>query len=206
MGFFDSLKKAFEIAEDLVKPSEQNVNASVKAANTADNGILASGSTPAKPSVKRETTFFGGDEGDDEFSVSFMLSGDFVEFNSHCELDPAFLYEPNSSEDYTEYKEGVPKIFIGPINSVYDAAIRFEEDGAPVGTDFESIGNGTFLFKAMFDYCGDAMYAYVFAAGTTQEHNVLALTYDRKFEGTVLEKKLKAALDEAASTYSEIKQ
>ncbi len=205
-AFFDSLKKIFDTVDDLTKSSEQNVSDPTKAANTANDNILATENVPAKPSVKRETIFFGGEEGDDEFSVSFMLSGDFIEFNSHCELDPAFQYEPDNNEDYTEYKENLPQIFIGPVNSVYDAAEQFEANGAPVGDNFESIGNGTFLFKSTFDYHGDAMYAYAFASGTTQKYNALALTYNRKFIGTPLERKLKAALDEAAATYSEIKQ
>lgn len=49
------------------------------------------------------------------------------------------------------------------------------------------------------------MCAYVFAPGTTQEYNVLALTYNHDNKGTPLEKKLIAALDEAAMSYKETK-
>ena len=206
MGFLDSLKKIFDTVEDIANSAEKSISAPAGTANTVNDNILSTGNTPAKASVKRETTFFGGEEGDDEFSVSFMLSGDFIEFDSHCELDPAFQYEPLNKEDYTEHKEGLPKVFIGPLNSVYEAAVRYNESGAPSGEDFESISNGTFLFKEMFDYFGDAIYTYVFSAVTTQENNAFALTYDRKFIGTPLERKLKAALDEAAATYCEIKQ
>ncbi len=199
MGLFDSLKKILETAENVAK----TVASEAAAPETSDSGLYPD--APAKPSVKRTTTFFGGPEGDDAFDVSFMLSGDFIEFNSHCELDPAYQYEPDNDEDYTEYKEGLPSIFFGPFDPAYTAAQKYEASRALPNADCETVENDAFFYKGMFDYYGQAMYAYVFAAGTPMEYQVLALTYDRKCVGTPLEQKLKAALDEAAATYTETK-
>lgn len=221
MGFFDSLKKIVNAAETVSKQlNTSTVSSSSNNTSTASSdahvkktlqSVLDSGSIPAKPSVKRETTTFGGEDANDEFNVSFMLSGDFIGFDSHCELDPSFQYEPDSSEDFTEYDERFPVIAIGPDiasgNQVYNAAEKYLKEGALSGRGFEKIDNGTFLFKTKFDYpnFGLLLYAYVFSDKTVWGHQMLGLQYSADIEGTALEKKLIAALDEAASTYTETK-
>ena len=71
--------------------------------------LLTSGISLAKPSVLCKASF-GVD-------FTFMLSGDFVEFNSHAaEADPSYLYEPDyvlsegHPEPFTEFKPQVPYI------------------------------------------------------------------------------------------------
>lgn len=220
MGFLDSLKKIVNAAEVVSKqlntstassaPKPTPVPSAASAKKTPQS-VLDSGNIPAKPSVKRETTTFGGEDANDEFKASFMLSGDFIEFESHCELDPSFQYEPGSSEEYTEYDERLPIIAIGPDvasgNLVYDSAEKYLKEGASCGRGFEKIDNGTFLFKTKFDYpkFGLLLYAYVFSDKTLWGHQMLGLQYSADIEGTPLEKKLIAALDEAASTYTETK-
>lgn len=213
MGFFDSLKKIFDTVEEISKTASASDNKAAaapktapaaKPANKTPGNILNSGDIPAKPSVQRKTSFFGGETGDDKFDVTFMLSGDFIEFNSHCELDPAFQYEPDNNEDYTEYKQHYSCIFFGEPDEIYDAVEEYREKGT-VGRDFRKIENGTYLFAATVDYCGDNLRIYAFSGNTAKgEHSAVALQYCKDLEGTALEKKLIAALDEAAETYSEV--
>lgn len=222
MGFFDSLKKLVDTAEAVSKqlnsssaPSAAPKKAEPAVSNVSvkktPQSVLDSGNISAKPSVKRETTAFGGEDANDEFKASFMLSGDFIEFESHCELDPSFQYEPDSSKEYTEYDERLPIIAIGPDiapgSMVYDSAEKYLKEGAACGRDFEKIDNGTFLFRTKFDYpkFGMILYAYVFSDKTLWGHQMIGLQYNADIEGTLLESKLKAALDEAASTYTETK-
>lgn len=212
MGFFDSLKKLVDTAEAVSKQlnSSQTSAAAPKKAEPAASGvpvkktpqnIIDSGNIAAKPSVKRETTTFGGEDANDEINVSFMLSGDFIEFDSHCEMMPSFQYEPYNNESYTEYLESYPKIFIGPYDDVYDAV----ENNRPIGTGYEKLDNKYFAFKTKLNYYGEHLYCYAFRDGTAREREMFGLTYNKDIEGTPLEKKLMAALDEAASTYTETK-
>lgn len=219
MGLFDSLKKVIGDVNEVKskiesisaaassqssasKPVSQKRAAPVSPAKTTDRKIIESGSQPAKMSVLRKTSFLGGENGD-EYNVSFMLSGDFIEFESNCEFDPSFQYEPYSDADYTEYDESLPSIFIGPNNTVYNAAENYIKNGSSVGRDFNKIDSKYFLFRTKLEYFGQVLYAYAFASGTTQEYNMLGLTYNHDIEGTPLERKLISALDEAAETYKE---
>lgn len=204
MGFLDSLKKIFDAAESAGKKINDSVlsSAAPKRPETAVSGapvkkipqdILDSGNVPAKKSVLIEDEY-----GDKKYT--FRLSGDFIEFNSHCELDPSYQYEPYSSEDYTGYLENHPAIFIGPYDDVYYAV----ENGQPVGKEYEKLDNKYFAFKTKLPYYGELLYCYGFRDGTAREREAFGLTYNKDIEGTPLEKKLMAALDEAASTYTEI--
>ena len=226
MGFLDALKKfagavakeAGEIAKEAGQAvSENKSGASATQQNTAKDssaqtkktpsGIISSGNNPAKPSVERKTEFFGGETGDDMFDVRFMLSGDFVEFNSHCEVEPAYQYEPDSTamenDLYTGYESNLPHIGIGPCDEIYDAVEEFEETGELPDGDFEKCDSEYFAFRCSFDNYGDKYYAYAFRSGTTREKEMLSVDYLPDVVGTSLEKKLKAILDEVASTYSE---
>lgn len=219
MGLFDSLKKVIGDVNEVKskiesisaaassqnpasKPVSQKQAAPVSPVKTAGIKIIESASQPAKTSVLRKTTFFGG-ENSDEFDVSFMLSGDFIEFDSHCEFDPSFQYEPNSNDNFTEYDENLPSIFIGPNDTVYNAAKNYIKNGLSIGRDFKKVDSKYFLFRTKLEYFGQVLYAYAFASGTTQEYNMLGLKYNHDIEGTPLEIKLIAALDEAAETYNE---
>ncbi len=223
MGFLDSIKKlagaaAKEIGE-AAKEAAKSVNenkSEASAQNTVKPSaaetkktpaeIIASGNNHAKASIERKTESFGGETGDDMFDVKFMLSGDFIEFNSHCEVMPAYQYEPNSTiEDdlYTGYESNLPHIGIGPCDEIYDAVEAFEETGELPEGDYEKCDSEYFAFRCSFDNYGDKYYAYAFRSGTTREKEMLSVDYLPDIVGTPLEKKLKAALDEAASTYSE---
>lgn len=61
-----------------------------------------------------------------------------------------------------------------------------------------------FAFKTKLPYYGKLLYCYGFRDGTAREREAFGLTYNKDIEGTPLEKKLIAALDDAASTYTEI--
>lgn len=217
MGFFDALKKiagaaAKEIGEavtDAIENSDNSKTNNNTTANTPSNStpadILASGNTPAKPSIERTAEFFGGETGDDMFEVKFMLSGDFIEFDSKCELCPSYQYEPCNSEDYIEYKKGYPCIFFGDPKVICNAVREYHNNGT-VGRDFNKIENDTYLFAATVDYCGDNLRFYAFSGNTVNgECFAIALQYGKDLEGTALERKLIAALDEAAASYKENK-
>ncbi len=206
MGFFDSLKKIINAAETVSKqlnsasasaaPAPKKTEpavSSVSAKKTPQN-ILDSGNVPAKQSVLIEDEY-----GDKKYT--FRLSADFIEFNSHCEMSPSYQYEPYSSEAYTEFLQNYPNIFIGPHDDVYYAV----ENGQPIGKEYEKLDNKYFAFKTKLPYYGELLYCYGFRDGTAREREAFGLTYNKDIEGTPLEKKLIAALDEAASTYTETK-
>lgn len=150
--------------------------------------IIATGNIPAKKAVLFE----------DEFSrdkkYSFSLSGDFIEFNSHCEFMPSFQYEPYNNESYTEYIENYPKIFICPERSVYNASVVEQ---------YEKLDNKYFEFRTNLIYYGEILYFYGFHKGTAREGEIFGVTYSQDIEGTPLEKKLTAILDEAVASYTE---
>lgn len=226
MGFFDTLKKIAGVAAkeigEAAKEAAQSVNENKSGASAQNNAkpvaaqtkktpaeTIASGNNPAKASFQVKTEFFGGETGDDMFDVRFMLSRDFVEFNSHCEVMPAYQYEPDSTaaenDLYTGYESNLPHIGIGPDNDIYDAVEEFEKSGVLPSGDYEKCDSEYFAFRCSFDAHGSKYYAYAFKSGTTREKEMLSLDYLPDVCGTALEKKLKAALDEAASTYSEVK-
>lgn len=206
MGLFDSLKKIIDVAETVSKqlnassqnaPSEASPNhtrpaASSTPAQKTPQSILDSGSIPAKESVLIEDEYA-------DINYSFRLSGDFIEFDSHCELSPSYQYEPYSNEDFTDYSGVYPNIAIGPNDDIYSAV----ESGKPIGEGYEKLDNQFFSFRTRLPYFGKILYCYAFSDGTAREREALGLTYSRDIVGTPLEKKLIAALDEAASTYTE---
>ncbi len=206
MGFFDSLKKIINTAETVSKqlnsssqaappasaPKNTKPAPSAAPAQKTPQNILDSGSIPAKESVLIEKEYA-------DKNYTFRLSGDFIEFDSHCELDPSYQYEPYSNEDFTEYSNIYPDISIGPYDDVYNAVAS----GNPVGKGYVKLDNKYFAFKTRLDYFGKNLYCYGFRDGTAREREAFGLTCNKDIEGTPLEKKLIAALDEAASTYTE---
>lgn len=215
MGFFDAMKKIIQSAEQVKTQAEQikthmdaaSGNAQPKpkpqpvitSGRKTPDALLSSGSVPAKPAIRRKTSAY---QDDTEYDVSFCLSGDFIEFNSHCEFDPSYQYEPDNTEDYTEFNENYPSIFISP--DTEDAVEHYRHYGT-VGADLEKLDNEMFLFKARFTYFGQVMWLYAFSEHSAMNGDVLALLYHPDVVGTPLEKKLIAALDEAAATYTETK-
>lgn len=158
--------------------------------------IIATGSIPPKPYFTVEEEY-----GDKKYS--FELSRDFIAFNSHCEFDPSYQYEPLSSEEYTEYDDKLPVISIGPNDDIYEAAESFEENGTASGLNTAACDNPCFLFSTRFEEYGKKYYAYAFAGGTAREYEMLCVQYTPNIAETALETKLTAALDHAAATYKE---
>ena len=104
---------------------------------------------------------------------------------------------------------GMPYYIGNLINNIDDLIVRtveeFEENGTLPNENYEKCDSDYFAFKCSFDAYGLKYYAYAFKSGTTREKEMLSLNYLPDICGTELEKKLKAALDEIASTYSETK-
>lgn len=203
MGLFDSIKKIMDAAEKITElASESKPSAAAPKTDASGKGASGEpdpfGNPPAKAPVLVKQEY--GDK-----SYSFQLSKDFIEFNSHCEMDPAYQYEPYSNEPYTEYKSNVPQIFIGPYDEIYHAVEIFLKNGAPYGRDFEKLESKYFLFRCRTDYFGQILYCYAFSDGTAREREIFGLTYNRNIQGTALEKKLTAILDDAAMSYQEEK-
>ena len=201
MSFLDKLAKAAKAVERIVESSSavsgtRTSQSAPKAAESAPkNTLLESASVPPKPDFKAESSF-----GDKEFS--FELSGDFIEFNSHCEMEPSYQYEPYSTDDYTEYDGKLPVIAIGPNNTIFNAAVSYE-GGGPLPSGAKSCESPSFLFSMQFSEHNKKIYAYAFSGGTARAHEMLFLEYDPSIVGTALEKKLFAILDHAAETYME---
>lgn len=220
MGFLDYLKKIVDTTESMKKQTykisgengaEKKLQQPIKKASapvssskkSTSGSIIESGSVPPKLSVLRRSSCFNGDF---KYEMSFMLSGDFIEFNSHCEIDPSYQYEPYSDDNYTEYDGRLPNIGIGPSDQVYDAVDKFLKNGEQTGRCFEEVENKNFLFKTKLEYFGDILYAYAFSDETSWDHDMLGLVYNSDIENTPLEKKLISALDEAAMTYKETRK
>ena len=171
--------------------------------------ITEAESTPAPDVNLEQETIFVRPAYERDFSyadreIYFYLSGDFLEFNSHCELDPSYIYEPDNPAKSTGYKEGVPIIWFGSTNEVYDAVESYLTNGT-AGKNFEKLENEFFLFAATVDYARDNLRIYAFRDNTAYGlHFALALQYPKQLEGTELESKLLEILNEAATTYDEI--
>ncbi|MGN0587521.1 MAG: hypothetical protein ACI4JF_09570 [Oscillospiraceae bacterium] len=201
MSFFDKLEKAAKAVEKIVESSgalseaRSAFSAPRPAESAPKDPILESASVPPKPDFKAESSF-----GDKVFS--FELSGDFIEFNSHCEMEPSYQYEPYSTENYTEYDGKLPVIAIGPNDTVFNEAVSYE-GGGPLPSGAKSCESPSFLFSMQFSEHNKKIYAYAFSGGTARAHEMLFLEYDPSVAGTALEKKLFSILDRAAETYIE---
>lgn len=219
MGFFDAMKKIIGDAQQLKSqldsmsdtsaaktqhPAQKPIRPAAApdtAARKTDAALLETGHVPAKPSVRRNDYGYRDDK---DYDISFLLSGDFIEFNSHCEDDPAFLYEPQNNEEYTCYQDNHPYICFSANDAVYYAIEAYHKTGTG-GNDFTKIENGTFLFKARTEHFGNVLWMYAFSAQSAREGEAICLEYAPDIVGTPLEQKLIAALDEAAMTYTETK-
>lgn len=200
MSIFDNLRSWFESPPAPEQKPKVHEPVDMKPQQQMDESVLqkllASGNFPAKSSVLRECSF-GAD-------FTFMLSGDFIEFNSHSEMDPSYQYEPDNNDEFTGYKPDHPVIAFGPCDELYDAVDAYLENGERCGKDFREVNDGNFLFCTKLNYYDQLLYAYAFANETTWDHQMLGLMYPPALEGTPLEQKLLAALDEAARTYREV--
>ncbi len=222
MGLFQFLGKIMDHADDLktltenVKKMQENASqasvqkqnepnhpvAEKQTGNRTPKDILQSASSPAKPSVRKEETFY---DGDNEAVMQFMLSGDFVAFNSHAEPVATHQYEPFSNEAFTDYDGTLPCFMLSCEDVVYRAVEEFKKHGT-VGTKCQPAGAGKMLFRAKLPYYDQVMVMYGFERGTSLQNFGMCMVYHHDVEGTPLEEKLLAALEEAAATYTEIKK
>lgn len=185
------------------KPSEDKYAVSDK--------LIASASNAAKPPRLQSDTFFDTDENgnDVEYEFSFMLSGDFLQFESHAmEVDYSAVYEPYSEEEYGDYDIGKPVFMIvnAAEKDIYDMIDTYKHEGTPQNAySFERVGNlgSKIYFKATVDYHGEILYFYALDRGSMWENCYIGVSYGKNAAGTALEKKLKACLDETVATYKE---
>ncbi|MGN0696998.1 MAG: hypothetical protein ACI4J5_09565 [Oscillospiraceae bacterium] len=97
-GISDLLDKAEEIKRQTL--SGQSQHAPQNAAPKASAPVK-----PPKPARLVKDTYYDDDENDNEITVeySFMLSGDFLPFESHAgEIDYSAVYEPDVDDEYGE--------------------------------------------------------------------------------------------------------
>ncbi len=194
MDFFDKIKK-------IIENHTSDNSSTVEEAHTSDsvsteNDILSTGNTPFKPYFTVEDEY--GDS-----CYSFELPRDFIEFNSHTEFMPSYIYDPFCTEEFTGYKENTPIIAIGPYDTIYDAIESYKETGTVSELEITVCENPCFLFSTKFEEYGEIIYAYAFADGSARESEMLCLQYPLNIVGTELEVKLMSALDHAAATYKE---
>lgn len=169
--------------------------------------ILMSGNIPAKPSVPVEKITVGGAKCK-EYRMSYMLSQDFVEYDSRSKLVPAYQYEPDyrftGGNAFTESKEGYPKLAFGPVAEVYMGVEKFLKHRTKFGKAFRVSDNRNFLFSTKIDFNGGILYLYAFSEKTIWSHEMIGVLYHPDVQGTTLERKLMAALDEVVRTYQEV--
>lgn len=160
--------------------------------------ILKSASVPARASVRRKEIFY--DAENHEYSVEFMLSGDFIAFNSHAEPEMCHQYEPFSDDDFTEYDSRLPYLMLA---GEEDCILEIPEEAKiPV-----HIGKAVYQAKIAY-YDEQIMTFYAFEENTVISQIGLAgmaMVYNKDTENTPLETKLLSALEEAVRTYKEIK-
>ncbi len=235
MGFLDKvLKGAVNAIEDAVEKNSGSGsglsdlwNQAVEMKDKALNGSARSGSDSgtvqkpenpaydnppaAKPPVEAKEIFY--DE-DDEMEFSFMLSGDFVYFNSGAgEIDYAAAYAPdfNPETDDDPYEAGRPCFLVvsGAENEVYNMIENFKQGKEPTEAMLflrvTDLGEKVY-FKAKMKLRGQILYYYALDRGTIWKNNYIGMTYAPEIMGTALEKKLMVAVDEAVRTYKEVKK
>ncbi|MGN0664939.1 MAG: hypothetical protein ACI4KF_00280 [Huintestinicola sp.] len=199
MGFLDKLLNAFKKQDNSLSAEINEAVPSEKDAPSegqTPTEIIASGNEAPKPYFTVEQEF-----GDKKYS--FELSHDFIEFNSHSEADPAFQYEPYNDEEFTEYDGRLPELYICPDDDIYDACEFSESGEGSTDLTLSPCSQKSFLFSTEFEKYGLIYYAYGFDSGSARETEMLCVSYSPDVKGTALERKLRAALDHAAETYTE---
>lgn len=139
---------------------------------------------------------------DDKFLISFDVDASFRQAKSHAaEVNMLCTYSPES-----EYGSEGDDTYIALINDdrVYDAGEEYKEKGSVSGTSDLVPLTGRFHFRAKMEYYKDIMYFYSFdGCGGDWENTGLCVVYPREYSGTVSEKRLMKALDDAAASYRE---
>ncbi len=126
-----------------------------------------------------------------------------MEFNSHAEPEACHQYEPYLEADFTGYDPKLPTFMLSNEDMVWNAVETFKKTGT-VGTDCRPVNAGKMLFRTKIPYYDQVMTFYGFDRGNSWEYFGMCMVYNRDVEGTPLEAKLLAALDEAAASYREM--
>lgn len=231
MGFFDKLK-SFVSSGELDKITDavgktvntilsEQATAHSSSANTvqahsqtrpqtptAPQNVTTQPVSPAKPSRKITDTFYDGDDAEITIEYSFMLSGDFVE--SDCgagEVDYIAVYAPECTDDYADFENSDP-IFVvmnAPESEIYDLIESYKNGAAVTACEITkvSLPNSRIYFKAQLTHRSKITYFYALDRGKIWKNCYIGVKYPPCVAGTPLEAKLKAAVDEAAATYTE---
>lgn len=190
------------------KNSASSINS--ETANTPAR-ILESGTTAAKPSRQVNGTFYDGEDADVEVEYSFKLSGDFLALECGADdVDYIAGYLPYSSEEYgdKEYSLNIPYFCITSAaeNKICNMIVECKNGGTPEDAlmflRVSDLGE-KFYFKAKIQSGENIVYFYALDKGINWDNNYIGVWYNTDVLGTPLEKKLMAAVDEAAATYKE---
>lgn len=192
---------------------EKNSASSImsKAAKTPAR-ILESGTTAAKPSRQVNETFYDGEDAEVEVEYSFKLSGDFLPLESGAADDVDYIaeYLPYSNEEYgdKEYSSDIPYFCItcAAEYKISNMIAECKNGGTPEDAlmflRVSDLGE-KFYFKAKIQLGENIIYFYALDKGINWDNNYIGVWYNPDVLGTPLEKKLMAAVDEAAATYKE---
>ncbi len=207
--------KAMEHIEKVTKSFAGNVlnNSGEASRSVTSAAVKYEAVKAAKPSVRREYDSFHY-TGDDQYTVkvSFMLSGDFVQSESSAaEIEAIYPYAPDyvdpEGEDFLPEGEwdGNPYFMVScDINEVYVSVNEYLESGTVKKAQNVCPANkGVMLFRAEFSYYGKILVCYCFKSEKRDSPCGFCMVYDKSVRNTALEKKLLAALDEAAETFEE---
>lgn len=223
MGFLDKLK-GFVNSGDLDKLTDavgKTVNTILNEQTTSKpsaqsnqqprptpRNTAAQTVSPAKPSRKVTDCFYDGEDSETTVEYSFMLSGDFVETDSGaCEIDYAAVYAPESSDDYAEYDPSKPSFVVmnAAEKEIYDIIENFKKGAAVNSCNITriSLPNRRIYFKAKLSHRNVITYFYALDRGEIWKNCYIGVNYPPAVQGTPLESKLQAIVDEAAATYTE---
>ena len=180
--------------------SDNSAADGIEMMNVIDQQVIKdlkdSGKKPFKPYFTASDEYGGR-------KYLFELPEDFVQCSSRTEFDPSFCYEPKENYGLSKLTNALPVIAIGSHNAVYDAVREFMENGCVSHRKIKKFKGENFLFSASFSNGKIIHYAYAFSDEPSRVNEALFLQYPAAIKGTALEKKLKAALDHAAETYTE---
>lgn len=198
------------------KPSTATTSSSSKRSNcaytrptyTTPQEVLDTASIPAKPSRKIEFEVFDGENAEIRVKVTFNLSGDFLETAGDVHYLASYL--PTIDDDYdADYSDSNTPLF-GVLDVddeiIYNMAEKFDKGGVPENAMMflrvDDMGPRIQFKAKVKNRFGKIEYFY-----NCQFHDefnpqsYISVCYNADVVGTPLEKKLMAAVDEAARTF-----
>lgn len=228
MSFFDSILKSAAKALDstasqkcvsagmseLLDKAEEMKNRALSGQTPQNAAPKASAPVKApKPVRLVNDTYYDDDENGEQIEVeySFMLSGDFLPFDSGAgEIDYSAVYEPDiDDEEYGEYAPEKPAFIIANAadDKIYDMIDNFKNGEAPSGLYlFEPVSDkgSKVYFRAKTDHFGKVLYFYGMDRGMLWENTYIGVEYPKNIMNTPLEARLISEVDSAVSSYREI--